>query len=128
MPAFPRAIVTDDPEGAVPVLLQAYGLGPVRANTILVNWFDRRKGDGDPARMHTFGRRLRLGLRFGCNLVVLSAHDKDLDNVKETKPGDRVIDVWHRDNATGRLMLLLAYLMTRTETWEDARIRLFARR
>jgi hypothetical protein len=126
LPAFPRAIVTDDPEGAIPVLLQAYGLGPVRANTVLVNWFDRRKGDGNPARMQTFGRRLRLGLRFGCNLVVLSAHDKDLDNIENTKPGDRVIDVWHRDNATGRLMLLLAYLMTRTETWEDARIRLFA--
>jgi amino acid transporter len=124
LPAFPRAIVTLQGEDAVPVLLQAYGLGPVRANTVLINWFDRRKGDTDPVRMRNFGRRLRLGLRFSCNLVVLSASASDFEAVQRTKRGDRVIDVWHRDNATGKLSLLLAYLMTRSEPWEDARIRL----
>jgi hypothetical protein len=126
LPAFPRAIVTRDPETAVPVLLQAYGLGPVRANTVLINWFDRRKGDTNPVRMRNFGRRLRLALRFSCNLVVLSASASDFEAVQRTKRRDRVIDVWHRDNATGKLSLLLAYLMTRSEPWEDARIRLIA--
>ena len=126
LPAFPRAIVTHDLEQAVPVLLQAYGLGPVRANTVLINWFDRRKGDTHPIRMRNFGRRLRLGLRFGCNLVVLSASASDFETIGQTKRRDRLIDVWHRDNATGRLSLLLAYLMTRSEPWEDARIRWLA--
>jgi amino acid transporter len=124
--AFPRAIVAHDLEQAMPVLLQAYGLGRVRANTVLLNWFDRRKGDADPVRMRNFGRRLRLALRFGCNLVVLSASAADFETIRRTKGKDRVIDVWHRDNATGRLSLLLAYLMTRSEPWEDARIRWLA--
>jgi len=126
LPAFPRAIATRDLDQAMPVLLQAYGLGPVRANTMLLNWFGRRKGDADPYRMREFGRRLRLGLRFGCNLVVLSTRANDFETIRSTGRGDRRIDVWHRDNATGRLSLLLAYLMTRTETWEDARIRWLA--
>jgi len=67
--------------------------------------------------------RLRLALRYGCNLVLLAAGPGDLERVEEAKPRDRRIDVWHRDDATGRLMLLLAYLMTRTETWKDASIR-----
>jgi hypothetical protein len=66
---------------------------------------------------------LRLALRYGCNLVLLAAGPGGLERVEESKARERRIDVWHRDNATGRLMLLLAYLMTRTETWKDARIR-----
>ncbi len=37
---------------------------------------------------------------------------------------DRSIDVWWRDDPSGRLMLLLAHLMTRNAQWEEARIRL----
>jgi hypothetical protein len=126
LPAFPRAIATRDLDQAMPVLLQAYGLGPVRANTVLFNWFDRKQGDTEPYRMRKFVRRLRLGLHFGCNLVVLSAGAHDFELIRDAKRGDRRIDVWHRDNATGRLSLLLAYLMTRSETWKDARIRWLA--
>jgi amino acid transporter len=120
---FPRAIVAPDVDHAVPLLLQAYGLGPVRVNTVLLNWPDWSKGDTDQ-RSDNFVRRLRVTLRFTCNLVILSAGARDFEAIERTRPGKRSIDVWHRDNATGRLMLLLAYLMTRTETWQDARIRL----
>jgi len=36
------------------------------------------------------------------------------------------IDVWWRGDDTSRLMLLLAYLVTRREKWESAKIRLLA--
>jgi hypothetical protein len=39
---------------------------------------------------------------------------------------DLVIDVWWWDDATSRMMLLMAYLMTRSELWSDAKIRLLA--
>jgi len=120
---FPRAIVAPDVDHAVPLLLQAYGLGPVRANTVLLNWPDWSKGHTDQ-RAANFVRRLRVTLRFTCNLVILSAGARDFEAIERTRPGKRTIDVWHRDNATGRLMLLLAYLMTRTKPWEDAHIRL----
>ena len=121
---FPRVIVAPNVDYAVPLLLQAYGLGPVRANTVLLNWSDWRRGDVNDPRSHNFVRRLRVALRFTCNLVILSSGARDFENIERTRPGKRSIDVWHRDNATGRLMLLLAYLMTRTEPWEDAHIRL----
>ena len=38
----------------------------------------------------------------------------------------RRIDVWWRNDATSRLMLLLAYLMTRSEQWESAKIHVLA--
>lgn len=37
-----------------------------------------------------------------------------------------LIDVWWWGDATSRLMLLLAYLMTRNESWSEATIRLLA--
>jgi hypothetical protein len=39
---------------------------------------------------------------------------------------ERKIDVWWWDNKTSHLMLLLAYLMTRHEAWEGAKIRVLA--
>ena len=120
--AFPRVVVAPDVEDALPVLLQSYGLGPVRANTVLLDW----EGLNPVEKAGAAGAdvsQLKLALRYGCNLVLLAAEPGDLERVEEAKARDRRIDVWHRDNATGRLMLLLAYLMTRTETWKDASIR-----
>ena len=36
---------------------------------------------------------------------------------------DRVIDIWWRADKTGQMMVLLAYLMTRSDEWRDATIR-----
>ncbi len=124
--AFPRVVVAPDIEGAVPVMLQSYGLGPVRANTVLMNWFDRGVTPDGAPRLRAYDRYLRLSLRFGVNLVVLGADTDDLAAIATTRPGRRIIDVWYRDNGTGRLTLLLAYLMTRSEEWEDARIRVLS--
>ena len=41
-------------------------------------------------------------------------------------PSERRIDVWWRDDPSGYLMLLLAYLITRDPQWEDAHIRMIA--
>jgi amino acid transporter len=124
-PAFPRAVVATSLEEAVPVVLQAHGLGPVRPNTVLVNWFDRPPTPDGP-ELPRFGNALRVGLRFGLNVVILAAAPDGFARVADQRPADRRIDVWYRDNTTGRLQLLLAYLMTRTDDWEDARIRLLA--
>jgi hypothetical protein len=126
LPAFARAIVATDFDDAVPVLLQAHGIGAVRPNTVLLNWFDRPPLDDEPA-MREYGGHLRMALRFGCNVVILASEEQDFHVLDRVEPAERKIDVWYRDNATGELMLLLAYLMTRSEEFEDARIRLFVR-
>jgi amino acid transporter len=125
LPAFPRVIVAPDPEAAAPVLLQSYGLGPLRPNTVLLNWYDRSSDYGAPGMRH-YSRYLRMGLRHGCNLVLLGAGPGEFEVVERTGSAERRIDVWYRDNASGRLSLLLAYLMTRTESWDASKIRLLA--
>jgi amino acid transporter len=122
-PAFARVVVSPDADAAVPAVLQTHGLGRVRANTVLLNWFDHTAYP-DVTDLREYGRWLRLGLRFGCNVLVLSASPSDFEAIRALKPSGRKIDVWYRDNATGRLALLLAYLMTRTDTWEEASLRL----
>ena len=113
-----------DLERALPVLLQAHGLGRVRANTALVNWH----ASNDPSVIESRSRLLRVFLHFGINLVMLSATAEDLARLEEGLEKRLYIDVWHRDNASGRLMLMLAYLMTRSRTWEDATLRVFVPR
>ena len=124
LPAFPRAVLAANAEEAIPILLQSYGLGPLRANTVLLNWLNR--ASEDPGGLKKYGEWSRIALRYNCNVVILDAEAKDFEKLDAAPHRKRVIDVWYRENATGRLMLLLAYLMTRVKSWHDARVRLFA--
>ncbi|MBI9085812.1 MAG: amino acid permease [Desulfobacterales bacterium] len=117
--AFPLAVIAPDLEIGVSTLVQAYGIGPVKANTILLNWFqgDAREDD----RRRDFGRNLRAAFRLGCNLVIVDIKDPETLLAEGERP--RRIDIWWQDDATGRLALLLAHLMTRSAPWESARLK-----
>ncbi|MBN2489896.1 MAG: amino acid permease [Planctomycetes bacterium] len=123
---FCRVVVAPDPGEALPVVLQAHGLGDVRANTVLLNWFDHAPGPEDPPGLERYGRYLRLALRFGCSVVILGVSTEDYAAVAAMPRDTRRIDVWYPDETDGQLMLLFAYLMTRTPDWEEATIRVFA--
>jgi hypothetical protein len=123
--AFARVIVTEKIERAVPIVLQSYGLGRVQANTVILNWYDRDDTEESPG-LKAYLEHLKLALRFGCNVVLLAARQADFESIAQVSAEDRVIDVWHEDSASSRLMLLLAYLLTRSEAFADAKIRLFA--
>ena len=43
----------------------------MRPNTVLLNWYDRSSEYGEPG-LQDYARYLRMGLRFGCNLVLLA--------------------------------------------------------
>ncbi len=117
---FAKVVVVEDARHAFPTVLQAHGLGPVRANTVLVNWLS---DTSNFTNVHTYGNQLRYALRFGCNIVVVSGSTRDKNLLQETRAEDRRIDVWFRQNATGTLTLLLAYLTTRHRDWKEAKIR-----
>jgi hypothetical protein len=108
------------------MLLQSYGVGPVRANTILLNWLEQSPWYRDNEKERQYGSYLRATLRLQRNVVVLEADDKEWGALLETPAERRRIDVWWLDDASSRLLLLMAYLMTRTETWADATIRVIA--
>ncbi len=124
LPAFAKVIVAEDLEQALPVVLQAHGLGRLRANTALVNWHF----SGDQAVTGSRLRMLRVMLQFGMNLVMVSASEEEFERLEASNPKSRHIDVWYRDNVSGQMMLMLAYLMTRSDTWKDAVVRVFVAR
>jgi len=121
---FPLAMVAPDLNTGIQTLLQGFGIGTLRANIILLNWLERAPQAGSEQRELTYGSHLRTAFRMGCNLVVLDAEDPEWTALRDVPPDERRIDVWWGGDASSRLMLLLAYLMTRTGDWEGAHIRL----
>ena len=123
---FPLVVVAPTLHDGIYSLVQTYGIGPLRANTVLLNWLDKLPqgilGIGE-AR---YARELRTAFRLGCNIVVLDALDDEWGALEALPSPERRIDVWWLGDATSRLMLLLAYLMTRSDPWSDAKIRLLA--
>lgn len=141
--AFPLVVTVPDLDAGVATIVQSAGIGPLQANTVLANWIEGApvlpggagagvagagrtlQGEGEVASGR-FGRNLRTAFRLGCNLVVLDADAEEWAALSDLPPEDRHIDVWWRENKTGELMLLLAYLMTRHDDWSQASIRVLA--
>ncbi len=124
--AFALVVNFSNGEVGFPVLLQAAGLGPIRANTILLNWYDQDKGEKGIEGLKSYGKFLRGSVRFGCNVVVLATGSDTFKKLSLDSSARTRIDVWWRDDATSKLNLMLAYLMTRTPEWSGAEIRVLA--
>ena len=120
--AFPLAVFAHEFESALLTLVQSYGIGPLKANTVMLNWYGTQTA-GDAERRERLNHCLTGAYRYGCNILIGSFQDSILggDDVEEVPK--KTIDVWWEEDATGRLCLLLAYLMTRHAVWENADIR-----
>jgi amino acid transporter len=124
--AFPLVVAAPNLQVGIHTLVQAFGIGPLRANTILLNWLDQTpKGILGLGELR-YAKYLREAFRFDCNIVVLDAKENAWTALESLSSDERRIDVWWWDDATSRLMLLLAYLMTRNEDWDGAKIRVLA--
>jgi len=124
--AFPLVVVAPDIRLGVYSLIQSFGVGPLKANTILLNWMEQTLSEDLEGRENRFGRNLRIAYSLGRNIVILDAKQSAWGTLKEVPPESRRIDVWWWADATSQLMLLFAYLMTRSKEWEGAKIRLLA--
>jgi amino acid transporter len=121
--AFPLVLRTDEVTVALPTLLQSYGIGPLQANVVLTNWYGQ-SGTGLPGLAALkFGRNLRTAFRHGYNLVLLHFDTTKWQELLGAERDGRRIDVWWCADASSRLMLLFAYLMTRHKAWQKADIR-----
>ncbi len=127
--AFPLVVTAPDLQTGIDLLIQAYGVGPLRANIILLNWLEQRAGEENLQGERVYGHYLREGLRLKRHLVVLDAESDEWDALV-AGPGveKRRIDVWWWGDSESHLSLLLAYLMTRSAGWENAAIRIVAPR
>ncbi len=124
--AFPMVVAAPDMRQCLQTLVQSCGTGPLRANTVLVNKPDQI-AEGIPGLPSLkYARNLRVMFRFGINLVVFSTDKERWETLADRPRENRRIDVWWRDDATGRLMLLFAHLTTQSREWARARLRVLA--
>lgn len=124
--AFALALAAPDLRMGASAVVQAWGIGPVRANTVLLNWLGTEGGERSAsARLH-YGRLLRRAIALGQNVVAFDADAAAWRRMEAVAPEERRIDVWWWNDDSSRLALLLAYLTTRTEPWRDARIQVWA--
>ncbi|MBT8364234.1 MAG: amino acid permease [Deltaproteobacteria bacterium] len=124
--AFALAVVVPKLQTGIQTIVQDYGIGPIKANTILLNWLGQSPNRILNLQDQDFVQNLREARLYDCNLVILNAKPDKWTAVTEADAKDLILDVWWWNDATSRLMLLMAYLMTRSELWSDARIRLLA--
>ena len=82
--------------------------------------------DGPEVRKEPYGRNLRNAFRLGRNILILDAKPTAWEALESVPSKERRIDVWWWGDATSELMLLFAYLMTRSDEWADATIRILA--
>jgi amino acid transporter len=121
--AFALPVVVPDGALSLPTVIQTAGSGPLRANTVLVNWLDPAAAPVDSIKRYVLGRSLRTVFDLGCSIAVLATDEARWQATLASPEARRVIDVYWRDDATGRLVLLLAYLMTRAAFWAEAVLR-----
>jgi hypothetical protein len=120
---FPLVVRAEDSPSSLPMLLQSYGIGPLNANTVLTNWYgESAKGYGSLQALK-YSHNLNVAYRLGYNLVLLHYDPTRWETLLSSPLEGRRIDVWWRADATSRLMLMLAYLITRHDAWEKAGIR-----
>lgn len=120
--AFPLVVFAHDFDSGLMTLVQSYGVGPLKANTLLINWYSPGT-EGNKERRERFNKTLGGAFRLGLNIVIANFQEPIETMTVNDGPASRTIDVWWEEDATGRLSLLLAYLMTRNTVWEAAGIR-----
>ncbi|MBE0615783.1 MAG: amino acid permease [Burkholderiales bacterium] len=124
--AFPLVVTGAALDPMLSAIVQAAGIGPLRANTVVANWIEDASTSVHALGVNRFGQNLRTAFRLGSNLLILDGNEQEWSEVTGRPASERVIDVWWRPNPTGELMLLLAHLVTRSHDWEGAQIRLLA--
>lgn len=124
-PVYPLAVAAPDLRSGIATLLQSWGIGPVRSNTVLVNWLEAVSEEGSSAQLW-YARMLRGAVQLKQHTIVLDTDDGAWHRLGQIPPEERRIDIWWFDDESSRLSLLLAHLMTRTEEWADARLQVIA--
>jgi amino acid transporter len=122
-PIFPLTVAAPDFSAALNVLSQSVGFGPLTPNTVVLNWFEKA---GDPipcVNRYQYMQHLQSMYRLGLNVLTVRIHPDAWTALQELAPEHRRIDVWWHNDASSRLLLLFAYLMTRKKPWNQAALR-----
>jgi amino acid transporter len=125
--AYPLVIAVDDKKSGYQALVQSWGIGPMCANTLLLNWQEKRLDSASQKKVPLFDGQMGIAYQFGCNIAIFSAN-RPLETIEQEleQQSESCIDVWFNGDKTGRLALLFAYLLTRNPLWSKRPIRVLA--
>jgi hypothetical protein len=124
---YPLVVAAPNVGDGMATLVQAWGVGPIRSNTVLLNGLETESSEPGTSAELWYARTLAGAVRLGQHVIVLETVESRWEELSKIPPGDRRIDVWWFDDESSRLMLLLAHLMTRTEDWDEAVLRVLVR-
>lgn len=115
--AFPVVAIGDNLENTTAHLVQSTAIGPIQPNLSLFGW------SLDGLRSRRLVRLLRVCQANGVSQVMVASPQAP-NWVPRPPQGQRLfIDVWWRGRANGKLMIILAHLMTRNWEWTNTQIR-----
>ncbi len=120
---FPLVVNGPNIRLALQSLVQSYGIGPLKANTMMTNWIGRSDNAPSEYRSKRFGIYLSTAFRQGFNILLFSAGKDAWQRLQEMPAEKRRIDVWWRGDATSRLMILFAYMVCQNKSWSGTKIR-----
>jgi len=111
--ALGRICMVNDFRSGVTQVVQAQGLGRMQSNLVLLGW------SGNPSREVEFAGVIRDLYHLRKSVLVLKVPEEGIF-------GDRRrIDIWWGGmQNNGSLMILIAYLISQNDTWQDCKINL----
>ncbi len=110
--AFPLAVVAENMERGIAMILQAASVGPIHPNLAMFGWSSK------PDRLHEHINELKVANNLEMSLVLLHSNALPLPEVRKR------IDIWWRGKKNGDLMILLAFLISENLHWENTEIRI----
>ncbi|MDH5521508.1 MAG: amino acid permease, partial [Acidimicrobiia bacterium] len=116
---YGRVLAADTLDGGVSAMLQAHGIGSLRANMVLTSWFE---DDCDREKAVDHGSMIHTAIRHSCNVGIVHTPDAGWSRLFHAAGSSkgRSIRVWWSDDHTGQLLTMLAWMCTRSSSWSGA--------
>ena len=111
--ALVKVLRSDAPlEGAM-ALIESYGFGPLVPNTVLLGITEKKEN------FHTFAKMIKLVQDSRRNIIILREGEEIIKQADSIK---KIVIWWGGRTNNGALMLALAYLMQKSQAWDNAQI------
>ena len=110
---YPEVVIMKDFDQELGAFIQGHSLSPIKPNIILFGWPTKMK------RLESFYSHMRTVRELNKNYVAM------VDRGFFLKHGSKkYIDCWWRGCENGSLMIMVAYLISQAQEWENTTIRL----
>ncbi len=118
---YGRVLAADSLDDGVSAMLQAHGVGSLRANLVLTSWFE---DDCNREKALDHGSMIHTAIRHGCNVGIVHTSEAGWSRLSHAagRASQPVIRVWWSNDHDGQLLTMLAWMCTRGSIWSDASI------